>query len=154
MLDINGLYSYKNQEPQPLPHEITLSDGRSRTDRETFTEEEIRNAGFTGPYEAPEYDVNTEMLVWDPETLTFSVELIPVVTQPQREFTEEELWTIFRAERDFRLTKSDWALLSDSPLSEDKKQEWISYREKLRNLPSTISKISSMEEIDWPEKPQ
>jgi len=154
MLDITGLYSHMGQEPRELPHEILLSDGRSRTDRESFTEEEIKDAGFSGPYEAPQYDANTEMLVWDSGTLSFFVQKIPMNTQSQRQFTEEELWVIFRAERDFRLTKSDWVLVQDSPLSDEKKQEWSSYRQKLRDLPSTISTISSMEEIVWPEVPQ
>ena len=54
------LYSYKGQTPKELPHRITLSDGRTRTDSSTFTEEELTDAGWVlaptepgevGPYQ-------------------------------------------------------------------------------------------------------
>jgi hypothetical protein len=41
------LYSYKSQYPKPLPHRIKLSNGRTRTDSSSFTEEEILDAGYT-----------------------------------------------------------------------------------------------------------
>ena len=40
------LYSYKGQPPKELPHRIVLSDGRTRTDSSTFTEEELTDAGW------------------------------------------------------------------------------------------------------------
>lgn len=40
------IYSYKNQEPKPLPFRIKLSNGRTRTDPNTFTAEEIADAGY------------------------------------------------------------------------------------------------------------
>ena len=54
------LYSYKGQTPKELPHRITLSDGRTRTDSSTFTVEELTDAGWVlastepaevGPYQ-------------------------------------------------------------------------------------------------------
>ena len=56
MADLNTLYSYQGQEPQILPHRISLSDGRSRTDASSFTDEELNDAGITGPYTRPEYN--------------------------------------------------------------------------------------------------
>ena len=40
------LYSYKGRIPTTLPHRIVLSDGRTRTDSSTFTEEELTDAGW------------------------------------------------------------------------------------------------------------
>lgn len=43
--------------------------------------------------------------------------------------------------RNFRnqlLKDSDWIVLPDSPLSEEKKQEWVVYRQYLRDLPENI----------------
>ena len=58
------LYSLHGSRPQPLPFRITLPNGFTRTDPSTFTEEEITNAGFTGPYVEPPYDPATERLDW------------------------------------------------------------------------------------------
>lgn len=149
MLDLNALYSYRGQEPQLLPHEILLSDGRSRTDNTSFTLEEIVDAGFTGPYNRPDYDDQTHNLVWNSVTLEYSIEE-KVVYDPEAGFSQEQLWDIFRAERNFRLEKSDWSMLQDAPISEQKKEEWSNYRQQLRDLPSKIETISSMRDINWP----
>jgi|FrelakmetLWP11LW_1041352.scaffolds.fasta_scaffold02444_2 hypothetical protein len=45
------------------------------------------------------------------------------------------------AVRNFRnqlLKNSDWIVLPDSPVSLDKRQEWIVYRQYLRDLPENI----------------
>lgn len=55
-----------------------------------------------------------------------------------------------RQERDKRLAECDWTQVPDVPLTEEKKNEWIMYRQLLRNLPSTIIDISP---INWPSKP-
>ena len=36
--------------------------------------------------------------------------------------------------RNWLLTSSDWTQLADSPLDEDTKNEWKTYRQKLRDL--------------------
>ena len=41
-----------------------------------------------------------------------------------------------RAWRDDLLRQSDWTQMSDSPLSDSKKQEWATYRQALRDFPS------------------
>jgi len=58
------LYSFKGQEPKPLPHRIKLPNGFTRTDSSTFTEIEIAEAGFSGPYSLPDYDPLTQKVVW------------------------------------------------------------------------------------------
>ena len=58
------LYSIYNQRPAPLPALIRLSDGRPRTDPASFTDEEIADAGYVGPYAEPAYDAATEQLLW------------------------------------------------------------------------------------------
>ena len=58
------LYSLNNSRPAPLPFRIRLSNGFTRTDPASFTEDEIIAAGFTGPYIEPPYDSVTEQLVW------------------------------------------------------------------------------------------
>jgi hypothetical protein len=43
-----------------------------------------------------------------------------------------------RLQRDALLAESDWTQLDSSPLTAEKKAEWETYRQALRNLPSTI----------------
>ena len=65
---------------------------------------------------------------------------------------EEEIdksWAILRSTRDFLLKDCDWTILPDSPFSEEKKQEWVVYRQALRDLPQTVD----INNIVYPEKP-
>ena len=59
-----SLYSFLNGYPQTLPYRIEV-DGATRTDPSTFTEEEIRRAGYLGPINMPGYDPATELLFWN-----------------------------------------------------------------------------------------
>ena len=55
---------------------------------------------------------------------------------------------LFRLERNRRLAKCDWTQSSDSPLSSDKKKEWATYRQALRDLPASSSpKLGDMGEL-------
>lgn len=54
-----------------------------------------------------------------------------------------------RNERDALLAASDWTQANDSPLSNDKKIEWATYRTALRDLPSS----SDWPNVTFPEEP-
>ena len=66
---------------------------------------------------------------------------------------------LFRLERNRRLANCDWTQGNDSPLTSDKKTEWATYRQALRDLPaSSTPKLGAMEElllssITWPTEP-
>lgn len=143
MADPNALYSYNGLEPTILPHRITLSDGTSRTDITTFTDEQINDAGFTGPYEKPEYNYTTQKLVWSSETFSYSI-----VDLPPSEPTEEDLWFEMRRRRNFLLFESDWTQSRDIVLPND--DNWKTYRQELRDLPENIDDIKN---ISWPVSP-
>ena len=55
-----------------------------------------------------------------------------------------------RAERDRKLTASDWTQMPDSALTSDKKTEWAAYRTSLRDLPSASGFPHT---IAWPTEP-
>ena len=63
----------------------------------------------------------------------------------------DENFTEIRASRDQRLSGSDWTQGADSPLSNSKKAEWVTYRQELRDYPSTASKVSGLGA--WPTEP-
>lgn len=138
---MTALYSYQGQEPQGLPGRIRLSNGRTRTDSSTFTEEEIASAGFTGPYERPEYNSEIETQEWNSESEQWITTSIP----------DEVFWERLRGQRNYRLTTSDWSQLGDAPLTSAKKTEWESYRQELRDLPANTE---DPKEVTWPSQPE
>ena len=127
MANLEALYSYQKQEPQPLPNRIRLSDGTSRTDVSTFTDGEILDAGYTGPYVRPEHDPNDPrdgMLSWDSENLEY------VVTH----FEDHMFMTELRRQRNRLLQDTDWTQMPDSPLTDEDRQKWANYRQALRDF--------------------
>ena len=75
-------------------------------------------------------------------------------------YTDENIlkWELnqVRDARDQLLKKSDWTqLTSGNPLSTTKKNAWKSYRQKLRDLPATITELNDSKGIDvvWPDPP-
>ena len=134
---MTALYSYQGKEPQELPERIRLSDGRTRTDSSTFTEEEIADAGFTRPYERPEYNSEIEIQYWKSESKEWTTTPIP----------EEIFWERLRDERNFRLMNSDWSQLPDAPLTTAKKTAWATYRQALRDLPVNTEDPKN---VTWP----
>lgn len=59
-------------------------------------------------------------------------------------------WQSLRDDRTALLQECDWTQLSDAPISAEKKAEWATYRQLLRDLPENTSDIDN---ISWPEKP-
>ena len=62
-------------------------------------------------------------------------------------YSDEEF---LRKRRNELLLDSDYTQLPDSPFTEQEKQEWIIYRQALRDLPSNTLDFSN---IVWPTKP-
>ena len=54
-----------------------------------------------------------------------------------------------RQQRNALLAASDWTQANDSPLANDKKIEWATYRTALRDLPSS----SDWPDVTFPEEP-
>ena len=64
----------------------------------------------------------------------------------------EMLNDLNRETRNELLAESDWTQANDSPLTDDVKTSWATYRTALRNLP-TNENWPSLEDADWPTKP-
>lgn len=74
---------------------------------------------------------------------------------------EEKAWTDgandrlaaeHRTTRNELLAASDWTQFSDSPLTDETKTSWATYRTALRDLP-TNENWPNLEDADWPTKP-
>ena len=59
-------------------------------------------------------------------------------------------FTMVRAERDGMLRNTDWTQIADASLGAHTAEEWATYRQELRDLPSKHSKVS---EVVWPTPP-
>lgn len=69
-------------------------------------------------------------------------------------FDRDSAIELVRKERTLKLNLSDWTQVPDSPLSAEQKAAWQTYRQALRDLPSTIPQdIESIAEILWPSPP-
>ena len=55
-----------------------------------------------------------------------------------------------RMQRNGLWAASDWTQLADSPLADETKAEWVTYRQSLRDLPATYTRVS---EVVWPTPP-
>ena len=66
---------------------------------------------------------------------------------------QETLWARVREKRDTMLKATDWVMLQDSPVSEEKRQEYIVFRKALRDLPIEQAG-ATLESIVWPNLPE
>lgn len=48
---------------------------------------------------------------------------------------------------------TDWTQMPDSPLSDAQKTQWATYRQALRDMPSTNADCDCVEDIIYPTKP-
>jgi hypothetical protein len=139
MADPAALYSYQGAEPQLLPHEIHYTEGwgavNYRQGIESFTEEELAKAGYTGPYTKPSFDENTQYIDWNTEKLKWDVK--EIVKEPDFVDPNEFMYRV-RGKRNLLLQQTDWTQLPDNGLTEEQKEKYIEYRQKLRDYPETI----------------
>tara|TARA_Y100000022_G_scaffold130846_1_gene113511 strand:- start:49 stop:462 length:414 start_codon:yes stop_codon:yes gene_type:complete len=63
---------------------------------------------------------------------------------------EDEKRYSIRSQRHTLLSDSDWTVMPDSPLTTDKKAEWATYRQALRDIPA---QSGFPNDITWPTAP-
>ena len=71
--------------------------------------------------------------------------------QDPRPFPNEDALQAIRNKRDVLIAETDWVVLSDVSLTEEKKQALLSYRQALRDLPETFK--DNPNDVIWPTKP-
>ena len=52
------------------------------------------------------------------------------------------------------LKHSDYTQFNDSPLSDEEKAAWATYRQELRDLMSNLDDLDNVDEVTWPVEPQ
>lgn len=68
---------------------------------------------------------------------------------------QESILNSIRSERTRLLSESDWTQYSDSPLTQEQKSQWASYRQQLRDVTNNIdfSQPKIFDETFFPQKP-
>ena len=64
-----------------------------------------------------------------------------------------ELYRLLRQQRDGLLFTCDWTQLPDAPITAEKKAEWTTYRQALRDIPQNYPNLTSLDEVVWPTLP-
>ena len=62
-----------------------------------------------------------------------------------------EAWRKIRKERNQLLKDSDYIMFPDITISAEKKEEWETYRQSLRDIPQTFS---NPDDVTYPDKPE
>ena len=97
-------------------------------------------------------DGNGTFIVWNNEEITKPTD--QELADAKEEAINAHWWKILREKRDELLVDSDWSQGADVP--DDLKASYVSYRNDLRDLPTTITKpnfdtLNGQEEIEWIE---
>ena len=145
---MSTLYTKNGCYPQIIPPIIELENGSTRSNPTTFTAEEIESAGWVLAPEVPEYNISTHILNWDRETSTYVIETIP---QEELDRAREFEWRGIREERNLLLAECDYMIIKAFEAGTTLSDEWIAYRQALRDLPSTSDTPGG---IVWPDKPE
>lgn len=66
----------------------------------------------------------------------------------------DNILEILRNKRNELLKESDWTQMNDCPLSDSKKQEWLTYRQELRDLPSSHQATNNIADVIFPTIPE
>ena len=119
-----------------------------------FDNETLKEYGWY-PYRFVEANINSNQFY---DGSDFVIEEDEVVEyQKVRNKTPQEIqqelesqWAFIRYRRNEFLLECDWTQLQDSPLSEQKQQEWQTYRQSLRDITEQPDPFN----IVWPTKPE
>jgi hypothetical protein len=82
-------YSYKNTTPiksTEIPERIRLSNRLTRTDKSTFTDEELLDAGYVIAPDRPSFNFQTEKLIWADNNW----HIIPLTPEEQADLLAKE----------------------------------------------------------------
>lgn len=56
-------------------------------------------------------------------------------------------WEKIRSHRNKLLSETDWTQLPDNSLSQEQKDQWVGYRQKLRDITEDVNNVQ------WPRRP-
>lgn len=136
------LYSYNNGYPASIPNRIRLSDGSTRTDRSTYTPEEIANAGYIQVADQPSVSY-PNVLEWSGTDWN--------VREPNTQEIESK-WEEIKRSCQQILVETDYKVIKAFELGIPLSQDWVTYRQDIRNIYNNVNNIDPWNVV-WPEPP-
>lgn len=136
------LYSYNNGYPASIPNRIRLSDGSTRTDRSTYTPEEIADAGYVQVADQPSVSY-PNVLEWSGTDWN--------IREPNTQEVESK-WEEIKRSCQQILVETDYKVIKAFELSIPLSQDWVTYRQDIRNIYNNVNNIDPWNVV-WPEAP-
>ena len=137
-----ALYSYKGNKPTELPNRIQLSNGFTKTDKATFTDEEIANAGYIEVDSPPQVEYPNKVQ-WNGTTISWDIiEPNDYMINTQREWIREECKRKL-AETDYKVIKSLESGQSLDPI-------YVQYRQDLRDFYNNVENLEDIWNVNFP----
>lgn len=98
-----------------------------------------------------------ELGIFEQAVLDFNNEKKRIIDEKVARQAARDYWAEIRSIRDNLLWMCDWTQNPDSPLTEEKKLAWKTYRQQLRDLPENITDpkplVLNENDSNWPIKP-
>ena len=136
------LYSYNSGYPAQIPNRIRLSNGLTRTDRSTYTPEEIADAGYMQVPDQPSVPYPNKLDWTGTDWLIRVPNESEVLTQ----------WESIKKECQKLLSDTDYKVIKAYELGIPLNQEWIDYRQSLRDIYNNVNNIDPWNVV-WPTVP-
>jgi len=107
--------------------------------------------------EAPDFDRRTQKATKDAQPSLVDGEWVIDWTVSSRSSSEisdydSEIAAENRTKRDGILSSCDWTQMNDSPLTNEAKTAWATYRQELRDI-TDLDAWPNLEDADWPVAP-
>jgi hypothetical protein len=125
------LYSLLGKYPTSLPFRIVLSDGRTRTDPSSFTQEEIADAGYV-PVENPPVAEYPNKVEWNGTQWYIREPNNSEISIQKQNIQKECKQRLF--ETDYKVIKSIETAIEIDPV-------YVQYRQELRDLYNSVDEI-------------
>jgi len=104
------------------------------------------------PTPAPQIDLNaytTKEVYLDAENVARYRWTVTLKTGSDLAQAVRDKWLITRADRNIMLTQSDFTQVADAPMTAEKRAEWATYRQALRDITTQADPFN----IVWPTSP-
>jgi hypothetical protein len=126
-----ALYSFKGARPTQLPNRLKFEDGFTKTDKTTFTAEDIAAAGWIEVEDPPVVNYPNK-LEWDGENW--------VVREPNENETKFK-WINIKAECTRRLAETDYKVIKSIETGQELDPVMVQYRQELRDLYNNVNNV-------------
>lgn len=127
------LYSFKGAWPTQLPNRIKLSNGFTKTDKTTFTVEDLADAGWVAVDYPPEIEYPNK-LEWDGSILEWYI-------RPPNEAETQFKWQEIRNECQRKLAETDYVVIKTVERGESLDPAYVEYRQALRDLYNNVNNV-------------